>query len=168
MAGSQVTLSLTYALHMLATVVWIGGLLYQSFFLLPELRKSPDRKHARALLERLRSRFQPIAWLCLMVLVGTGLIQMSAHPAYSGLLAIENTWSKAMLFKHIAVALMTLLAGYQSFILYPRITRTLLLKSAPEGGYEAVEASGGEMLAIRLNSLLSLLVLLLTAIARTA
>jgi uncharacterized membrane protein len=31
-------LSLAYTLHMLATVVWIGSLFYQSLFLLPAIR----------------------------------------------------------------------------------------------------------------------------------
>jgi uncharacterized membrane protein len=61
MEANPITLSLAYALHMLATVVWIEGLLYQSFFLLPEVHKIKEYEISLALLERHRTRFQPAA-----------------------------------------------------------------------------------------------------------
>jgi uncharacterized membrane protein len=120
-------LSLTYALHMLATVVWIGGLIYQSLFLLPVIRDLQETKSAHRLRERLRQRYQPAAWLSLAVLVGTGLIQMAASPNYDGFLSIEKTWARAIFFKHLAIVVMILLAAYQSFIFYPQLSRKLLL-----------------------------------------
>ena len=168
MAANQLTLSLAYALHMLATVIWIGGLLYQSLFLLPALHTAEQPKLAGLLLDRLRSRFQPIAWLCLAILIGTGLTQMAAHPAYGGFLAVENTWAKAILFKHIAIALMILVAAYQSFVLYPRLTRSLLRNPQSDTAHLERDKPLSEGRLIQVNVMLSLIVLLLTAIARTA
>ena len=79
-------LSAAYALHMAATVAWVGGLTFQS---------SPaSAPHAVAgaagpragLYEALARRFQPMAWLSLAVLIFTGLSQMAAHPATAGFL----------------------------------------------------------------------------------
>ncbi|TFH34349.1 MAG: hypothetical protein E4G99_09680 [Anaerolineales bacterium] len=161
-------LSSVYALHMLATVVWIGGILYQSLFLLPVIRSTKEPAAALTLLERLRQRFQPAAWLSLAVLIVTGLIQMVANSNYQGFLAFENTWARAILIKHIALGVMILLATYQSFILYPRLTRSLLLQSHGKDLQPPFEKIGVEALLIHLNVLLSIIVLLLTSIARAA
>lgn len=161
-------LSLAYTLHMLATVIWIGGILYQSLFLLPVIRSSDQASTSLILLERLRSRFQPAAWLSLAMLVGTGLLQMTANPNYNGFLAIDNPWAQAILFKHIAIGGMIILAAYQSFILYPKLTRTLILKARQDEVQPALENSGRERLLANLNILLALIVLFLTSVARTA
>jgi uncharacterized membrane protein len=168
MEAESFALSLAYAMHMLATVFWIGGLLYQSFFLLPAIRTMREPEFTRTLLERLRNRFQPVAWLSLAVLVGTGLIQMAANPNYDGFLAIENNWAKAILLKHLAMGLMILLAAYQSFILYPRLTRTLLRQTISKDNHIDTHGAGTEHILFRVNVLLSIVVLLLTAIARAA
>ena len=165
MVADPLVLSLVYAVHMLATVVWIGGLIYQSAFLLPAIQSFPN---PGLLLERLRTRFQPIAWLSLAALVGTGLIQMATHPQYGGLLAIENTWAKAILLKHIAIIGMVVTGAYQSFVLYPKITRSLLIEKHEGDGREGGKSMSTDTLLVRVNVLLSLIVLLLTAIARTA
>jgi uncharacterized membrane protein len=165
---NNLVLSLAYAMHMLATVIWIGGLLFQALFLLPALKNLNTPSVSIELLERLRTRFQPAAWLSLAILIGSGLIQMSANPNYEGLLALRNLWSQAIFLKHLAFGLMILLAAYQSFILYPALTRELLRQKRENG--PGPESSGARLEGrfLRTNLLLSLLILLLTAIARTA
>lgn len=161
-------LSLAYALHMLATVLWIGGILYQSLFLLPVIRSSQEATTTLILLERLRLRFQPAAWLSLAVLIGTGLVQMTANPYYDGFLTIENTWSQAILLKHISIAVMIILAAYQSFVLYPKLTRTLIMRTQQSDPQPPIESPGQERLLVNLNVLLAMIVLFLTSIARAA
>lgn len=168
MEASPLTLSLIYTAHMLATVVWIGGILYQALFLQPALVSIQDPEISLRLFERLRQRFQPTAWLSLAVLIGTGMIQMAANPYYEGFLAIENTWAKAILLKHLVIIAMIVVAALQSFVLYPKLTRSLLLQTKaidPPAEYRDVAK---EKNLIRLNILLSIVVLLLTAIARAA
>ena len=154
-------------MHLLATVVWIGGLLYQSLFLFPALRSLPQSPLTRSLLERLRTRFQPTVWLSLAVLVGTGLMQMAANPNYAGFLAFENAWAQAILIKHFAVGLMILLAAYQSFVLFPKLTRSLL-RQGSDGSSPDHPGASVERHLLLLNVMLSLIVLFLTAIARAS
>lgn len=168
MEANPIALSLAYALHMLATVVWIGGLLYQSLFLLPEIRRINEPELSLVLLERLRSRFQPAAWLSLAILIGTGLIQMATSPHYAGILAIDNTWAKAIFIKHIAIGFMIAIAAYQSFLLYPRLTRLLMLQMRSKDHHGEIHTFGTDQGYLRLNIILSIIVLLLTSIARIA
>lgn len=155
---------------MAATVVWIGGLFYQSILLYPILTDSQWTAETLTLVERLRKRFRPMVWLSLTVLIGTGLTQMTGSPNYEGILTLQNRWSQAMLLKHIAVAGMLLVAAVQTWFLEPRLSHELLRRSRrpahPEG--EAPQTSHSLQRSIHLNLGLGVLVLALTAVARTA
>ena len=105
-------LSVVYWLHMLATVIWIGSLAALSLLILPVARRTLDARAFSAFLNGIQQRLDPIAWLCLLVLVGTGLFQMSASPNYSGFLAIRGQWAFAILTKHIVFLGMTALSAY--------------------------------------------------------
>lgn len=157
-------LTLAYWLHMAATVTWIGGLFFQSVVLAPALRPSLEAQAASELLRRLRERFRPIAWLSLAILIATGLTQMAGSPNYEGLITVTNRWSAAILAKHLAVGLMVLAASYQTWILQPRIERALLARKPSS----QVEAGRTYARLTALNVGLGILVLALTALARTA
>jgi uncharacterized membrane protein len=163
-------LTAAYWLHMAATVVWIGGLFYQSALLYPLLAKASWTAETIGLMDRLRMRFNPLSWLSLVILIGTGLTQMAGNPNYGGLLVLQNRWSQAMLVKHIAVASMTFVAAYQTWILQPRLTHALLRQTREEEQLleSTLQSTRRIGRSIRLNLGLGFLVLALTAIARTA
>jgi uncharacterized membrane protein len=155
---------------MAATVVWIGGLFFQAVVLAPALARGVPKEAQSSLRETLQRRFEPLAWLSLAVLVATGLTQMIGNQNYKGLLAIDNQWSSAILAKHLVIALMVVIASYQTWILHPRIAHLALrqahrLDTAPEDTSRLLRHQTNLM---RLNFSLGLLVLALTAIARTA
>ncbi len=157
----QAALTIAFWLHMAATIVWIGGLFYQAVVVNPALERLPAERGRLA--EDMRRRFQPLAWLSLLVLFGTGLLQMSGNPNYVGLFAVTNPWSRAILTKHITVGLMMLVAAYQTWVLNPRLSRLALKREAAASDQVAVEIS-------RLNRVslaFGILVLGLTALART-
>lgn len=158
----QAALTIAFWLHMAATIVWIGGLFYQAVVVNPALERLPAERGRLA--EDMRRRFQPLAWLSLLVLFGTGLLQMSGNPNYVSLFAVTNPWSRAILTKHITVGLMMLVAAYQTWVLNPRLSRLALKREAAASDQVAGEIS-------RLNRVslaFGILVLGLTALARTA
>jgi autotransporter-associated beta strand protein len=159
----RLVLTLAYWLHMAATVVWIGGLTFQTLILAPALEGSPE------VLERLRRRFDPLAWLSLAVLIGTGLLQMSANSNYTGLLSIRNGWSAAILAKHLVIGLMLLLASIQTWWIQPRLTRLVLIATrAPHQPADVAVLRRRQLRLLRLQTVLSVVVLALTAAARSA
>ena len=161
-------LSLIYWLHMLATVIWIGSLACLSLLVLPAARKLPQDEHYVTFLSDLQRRLDPLGWVCLLVLVATGMFQMSANPNYSGFLAIDNRWAVAIFVKHVVFFGMTGVSAYLTWGVLPRLKRAALRQSR---GLEAPEASRiqhQETLLIRLNLVLATLVLALTAIARAS
>src|SRR5215212_4739878 len=87
--GADLMLALSFFLHMIATVVWIGGLFVLTILFWPETRALAERSEQGAvlldLLDRVRKRFYPLTNFSLVVLIGTGLFQMEQNPHYDGL-----------------------------------------------------------------------------------
>jgi uncharacterized membrane protein len=126
----DITLTISYFVHLIATVLWIGGLLIFLILVWPETARTlaNDEERRRVILG-LQARFRPIANLSFVVLIGTGLVQMSADENYEGFLTFENTWSIAMLLKHLAFVGMGGLLILLQFWLAPAVERAILLAS---------------------------------------
>ena len=168
-------LSLTYWLHMLATVVWLGGLAALSILVLPSARGLLDSGAYSRLLEGIQRRLDPLGWLCLAVLVGTGLFQMSANPNYHGFLAINNRWAIAILTKHVLFFAMTVASAYLTWGVLPSLRRAALRQARhqtggaqPQADAETQRLQRREALLLRLNLLLGVVILALTALARSS
>jgi len=161
-------LSLIYWLHMLATVVWIGSLASLSLLVLPAARKLPPGEPYAAFLFALQRRLDPLGWICLLILVGTGLFQMSANPNYAGFLAIDNRWAAAILIKHLVFFGMTGVSAYLTWGLMPALGRAALRQAHGQATPEAESLRQREATLLRLNLGLGILVLALTALARAA
>lgn len=163
-------LTVAYWLHMLATVAWIGGLVGLSLFVIPAARQSLEADAYARFLGGVQMRLQRMGWFSLAVLAGTGLFQLSSHPSYQGLLVVESPWAVAILIKHLVIGGMVLSSAYITWGLTPKLQRLALLQAA---GRQSDPANADrlrrqETLFFRLNLGLSIVVLLLTAIARAA
>jgi uncharacterized membrane protein len=87
-----VFLALTYAVHLLATVTWLGGIIILVMASWPNLVASRDASHFAAIssfLDMLERRFRPWTNLSLITLLVTGVIQMGGDEHYQGLLKID-------------------------------------------------------------------------------
>lgn len=161
-------LSLAYWLHMLATVVWIGGLTTLVLFVLPVAQGSLGAQDYADFLNRVTRKLDPLGWLSLVVLVGTGLFQMSASPNYAGFLVIDNRWSVAIFVKHLVFGVMIAVSAYLTWGILPALRRLALRRAAGQDTPEAASLSKRETQLLRLNLILGVLVLGLTALARAS
>ena len=163
-------LTIVYWLHLLATVVWIGGVVSLSIIFLPSIQKTlkPDQKNI--LYAEIQRRFQPIGWLSLVVLSGTGMIQMGAHPAYQGFLNIDNNWAVALFAKHITIFLLIILMGIMTWGVLPSLKRINLRISIGKNVSEdeIIKSQQLEKRLINATFFLSILILFFTAWARAA
>ncbi len=160
-------LVVSYWLHMLASIVWVGGLALMSLVVWPGARavlgSGPELSN---LIRRLQMRFYPLAWTSLAVLIATGLTQMSANPHYDGFLRITNAWAVAILTKHLVVGAMIVIGLYMQLSLQPELIRLALLEAHSRPTPSADQLRQRELSLTRLNLLCGVLVLGLTAIAR--
>jgi uncharacterized membrane protein len=152
---------------MLATVVWIGGLAALILLFLPAARKELDAAAYANLLAAVQRRLDPLSWICLLVLVGTGLFQMSANSNYQGFLAVGNRWAAAILIKHLVFLVMVLVSAYITWGLLPRLQRLALLQARGQPA-DAGSLLRQEANLLRLNLILGVIVLALTAVARAS
>ena len=167
MPTSNVIISVSFFLHLIATVVWIGGLVTLALVVQPVLNRSALAIQDRArLLEAVMKRFQPIANLSLAVLILTGMVQTFTDPLYKGFLNFGNTWAQAILFKHIAVLGMIVLAAILTFSVQPALKRNaLLIANGVADEQNSARLQQQQLRLTRLNLILSVLVLMFTAIA---
>ncbi len=168
MLTSTFLLTLSYLLHFIATVTWIGGLVTMAFVIQPIANRwLPDQKAFAQLMDTLQKRFQPIANISLIVLVLTGMVQLVNNKFYKGLLQLDNEWAQVILLKHLCVIAMIGLAAYLTFSVQPALRRNALLMA--HGIDDAATEARLKVLQTRLTRLnlgLSALVLIFTAIAR--
>jgi uncharacterized membrane protein len=131
---SNTILAVSLFFHLFATVIWVGGLLITVLLVWPEVRRTlMDSPAIYNLLNRLRQRFTPWGNLALVVLIFTGLIQMSLDPNYEGVLDFSNTWSQVILAKHVAIVFMIVCGALLQFGVTPALERTSLLIQKGKG-----------------------------------
>ena len=149
---------------MLATVIWIGGQAVFALLIVPSARRALDPTAFTALIEKFQARFDALGWFSVAVLLGSGMLQMSASPHYEGFLTISNPWAGAILVKHILFAVMVAISAVLTWGVLPA-TRRAALRQQPD---ELDRLHKRQIRLVRLNLLLGVLVLALTAFARAS
>ena len=161
-------LTLFYWLHMLATVVWLGGLSSVVLLVIPAAQHSLDHKSFADFLQAVQRRLDPLGWFCLIVLAATGMFQMSASPHYDGFLAFNNRWAVSILVKHILFGGMILVSAVLTWGILPGLQRTALRLAKGVDAPEAERLLRRNAWLLRINLILAILILLFTAMARAA
>lgn len=154
--------ALTVWIHLLAAVVWIGGMTFLVLVLMPVVRR-PELRDSRPELVRLTgARFRWIGWGCLAVLVATGLLRLSqlgfGIQDFLDGSAFRGRFGLVLAHKLALVATILLLSAAHDFWLGPRASG--LARSRPD----SPEAARARRLAAwigRANLALALLVTLL-------
>lgn len=159
-------LIVAYAMHLLATVLWTGSLIWQGVLLPPLLRNKPE---LRPTLARLMQQQNLIGLACLAVLAVSGLFQMASHPTYQGTLVINSTWAVALLIKHIFFLLVAALQAALVWGIQPELRRLtwLMAHSTDPGTAQKLQRLHLlEQRLLRLNVFLAVFILAATAVAR--
>jgi uncharacterized membrane protein len=160
-------IALTFWLHMLAVVTWIGSLLSISLLINPAATKTLKSVDQLVFIDAIQKRLEPIAWFSISVLIVTGLFQMSVNVHYNGFLATSNQWSLAILAKHVLVVILIIVSAMHTWDVLPAIRRALMRKDkvSPE---ELKSLQRRETILVRISLILAVLILLATAFARSA
>ena len=164
-------LAISLFFHLLATLIWVGGLLITSILVWPEARHTLQQTpELYALLGRIRKRFTPLSNFSLVLLIVTGLTQMSLDTNYEGFLNFANTWSVVILVKHLVIGGMILVGIILQYGVFPALERISMMIEHGKG-----DKSGDEWRTLRqrevrltwINVILGLCVLALSAYAGT-
>jgi uncharacterized membrane protein len=109
----QVLASLSYWLHAVATVVFIGHFVLLALIYLPVLSKNENG----VALTEISKRSRPWMYTSLIIFMITGIYLMLVDPNYMGVGNFGNAWAIAMLVKHILVIVMIALGFWYNAIL---------------------------------------------------
>jgi|RhiMetdeSRZDD1v2_1073273.scaffolds.fasta_scaffold27967_5 uncharacterized membrane protein len=152
-------LALSYWLHLLATVVWIGGLAMLILIAWPGIETT-----FRDALDIVERRFRPWANISLAVLLVTGLIQMGGDQHYTGFLVFNSVWALGLLAKHIIIGGMIVITLILQLNVHPALDRARLLAGRASASDEGAAARRNLRRLTAINLALGILVLLLTAV----
>lgn len=154
----------SYWIHLLSTVVWLGGMALMLLVALPALRRGTLAANNWLALQQ---RFTLWVNGSLVLLLITGFVQMTNDPNYEGFLVVDTLWAWAILLKHLAFLGMVGIAVYVQFSLYPAMARArLLAEKRPQlSASEQEKLNAREIRLLRLNLLCAAIVLFFTAVA---
>ncbi len=133
--------------HLLAAMLWLGGMLFLIFVLVPALRGESGELRGR-LVDTVGLRFRTVGWTCLLLLLLTGSANILLRGySLTGTLLI----AKLALFGVILV-----LSFIHDFVIGPRATRAMASGSEDAEKLRRLSAIIG-----RINTLLALAVVAL-------
>ena len=146
-----------YWTHLVATVIWIGGIIFILFIAMPSAKQVLGVDAGR-LMGEIAKRFTPLANYCILLLVISGLALTGLSRDLSGPGASGDYRATALILKYILVSGMIIVHFYRGLALAPRIIRTT----------SDIEKTALQKLSVnlvRVNFGLGLLVLLFSGIA---
>ncbi len=164
-----VIISLSLFLHLLATVVWIGGIVMILLVILPGSNATLESPVKSRLMKGITQRFIPLVNISILVLIVTGIIIAHYEKNLTGFLDFKNPWNVVMLLKYLFVALMIIIHFYRGLVLNPKIGRLSSQVNesqvAPSLSSQVVNLQRFSLNLIKTNLALGLIVLLLTSIS---
>jgi len=115
-------------LHILAAIVWIGGMGFLVLVVVPWLRAGA-RVEAGAFLRETGARFRTVGWTCFAILFVTGSINLWMRGVRPADLAspdwLAAPFGRAVGLKLVLFALVLGVSGIHDFVLGPRATAAI-------------------------------------------
>ena len=141
-------------LHILAAVIWIGGMLFLSLIAVPVLRQVDSPLLRRDLFRAMAQRFRALVWLCIGILLLTGF----GNVVFYGTAAAGSPYMKVLHIKLGLVAVLVLLGLLHDFVIGPRAGRALSRDGLPPTGTDLLMVTLAPWVG-RLNLLLGIIIL---------
>lgn len=120
-------------LHLLAAVVWIGGMVFLGVVLVPALRRGEYSQIGASLIHWTGMRFRLVGWICLALLVSTGIINLFYRGiGWTELTSFEfwrTSFGTVLGAKLVLLAVILLLSLVHDFAIGPRAAN--LLRTRP-------------------------------------
>ncbi len=115
---------LNVTIHVLAALVWLGGMFFLALVGAPVLRAVEPAELRQKLFDQLGRRFRSVGWITLGVLIVTGIVNLH----FRGALHVEvwrnpefwrSSWGLALGVKLTAVVVMLVVEGYHDWVMGP-------------------------------------------------
>lgn len=147
-------------LHLLATVVWIGGMSTNLLVLFPSMKQGLEPPAIGRLMGIVMKRLRSLVYASIVILAVSGIVMNLLNEHYLGLFQFGNLWSMLTLIKHIFTLALVVLAVYAFERLGPKVAKAVAGGPSPELG----RFQKKQMTLAVTGFALGLLILLLTGI----
>lgn len=149
-------LTTIYWFHLIATVIWVGGITFILFIAIPSSKQVLGVESGR-LMGEISKRFTPLVNYCIILLVITGIVMTGLNKQFSGIWNFRNNWASVLTLKHFLVLGMVGIHFYRGLVLAPKIGRT-------ESATEKASLQKFSLNLVKVNFALGLFVLLLSGL----
>ena len=154
-------LALSHFIHVIGTVVWIGGILMTLLVILPGSKSAFESPPiVGKLMKEVAKRFTPLANASILMLIATGIIIFYSDKNYTSFLDLKNPWNVVIAFKHFFVATMIIIHFYRGLVLNPKIEK--FFSQPNEKQSSRLKKISLDL--VKVNFALGIMVLLLTAV----
>lgn len=153
---SEILLAGTYWMHLIATVVWIGGITFLLFVVIPSANQALGAEAGR-LMGEVSKRFAPIVNYSMVLLFATGIVLTAVNKQFSGIGNFVNDWYLGLIVKHVFVSGMVAVHFYRGLILASKMKKAKT--SSEKASLQKLSLN-----LVRVNFYLGLMVLLLSGI----
>ena len=145
-----------YWLHLIATVIWIGGIIFILFIVIPSSKQVLGAESGK-LMGEISKRFTPLVNYSIILLIITGLVLTGFNKQFSGIGNFRNSWTLVLALKHVLVLGMVVVHFYRGLVLSPKIVKT-------ESITEKTSLQKLSLNLVKVNFYTGLLVLLLSGV----
>ena len=152
--------------HILAAIIWIGGMFFLALVLVPTLRGESQAVRS-ALLGAAGVRFRTVGWVCLVALLVTGVFNLKNRGFSWETIASGDIFTETDTFGHILagklllVALVLAVSAFHDFRLGPASIQAARSRDAGGDPARAETLRRRASLLGRLNALLALVIVFL-------
>lgn len=155
---SQTLISLSFWLHALGTVIFIGHYCLLSLVYLPVFEKNQAEPASRTILSEISKRSRSWLYVSLLIFAVTGIYLTFVDPNYLGIGNFGNPWAILMLVKHILILAMIGMGFWYNGLM--RVGPQLLSNSGAAQAFARFRQYANVM------TIIGIVVLLLTAISQ--
>jgi putative copper resistance protein D len=146
--------------HILAAMVWVGGMLFLSLVLAPLVRSRKAAPEFMALFRSAALRFRVVAWAAIGVLLITGPMLLS-HRGIA--LTLPSSWPHIVRLKLALVGVLLVLTVSHDLVLGPRTSHAMAIPEASRTAWDHLVVRTARWLP-RVSLLLALAVVVLAAV----
>lgn len=153
-------IGIIYFVHLIATVLWVGGIFVNVFILMPSAKETLEGPLMGKLMGAVMKRFRPVVYTCMVLLGITGVIMTINNANYFGWLKFDNTWSTVSLIKHVVMVVWVIIGIYLFEVVMPKMGKLAAPGPSPElGKLQALQMKLG-----MISMVLAVIVLYLTGV----
>lgn len=110
-------------LHVIATLIWIGGMMVNALVIRPTTVKVLEPSVAGQFTQAMMKRFRIFVYASIVVLGVTGIPMKIVSEHYVSIINFENLWGIISFVKHLLYGVLVVLAVLNFEVISPRVAR---------------------------------------------